>query len=278
LEWRLPQRADTAVAKATKGANNMALFGLSALFGRSKLSSLESQVLAAVSAELSPAGREVLSKQIGLVNLIQRHGDGKEVNLYVMRRGKPCFEDRFLFPSRAAETQLANVEIVGGSGQESLKAEVWLVEGWVFSIHFNKPPRKIVGPGANAAKAKILHDPMIPASQENASKTENHEPVLAGVQSKLPEEYLRTVQKGTSVLLNQWAVYAIPDIRKVPQRDGNYFLLAEKGDMGAVGVKEDDFSGQLYYLDYGDDRGEKITVGFRKFLEEFDGGKVVGRF
>ena len=33
-----------------------------------------------------------------------------------------------------------------------------------------------------------------------------------------------------------------------------------------------------YYLNYGDDRGEKITVTLRKFLEEFDGGKVIGWF
>lgn len=49
-------------------------------------------------------------------------------------------------------------------------------------------------------------------------------------------------------------------------------------DKGSLRVKEDESSGQIYYLDYGDDQGEKITVGLRKFLEEFDGGKVVGRF
>jgi hypothetical protein len=257
---------------------DMALFGLSTLFGRSKLSPLESQVLAAVSAELSPAAREIFNGQRDLINLIQRHAAGKEVNLYVMRRGKTCFDERLRFPLKAEETQLATVEMVEGGGRKSLRAGVWLVKGRLFSIEFNKPPREIVEQGANIAMVKILHDPMIPVSERSVSETERREKVLEGIQSKLPDEYLQIVQKGKGVSINEWVVYALQDIRKVVQPDGSYFMLAEKEDMGAVGAKEDEFSGQLYYLDYGDDRGEKITVSLRKFFEEFDGGKVFGRF
>jgi len=259
------------VAKGTEDASNMGLFGLSKLFGRSELSPLERQVLAAVAAELSPSAREILNQQRDLINLIQRHADGKEVNLYVMRRGKPCFEDQFRFPLRVEETQLATVEMLGGGGQKSFRAEVWLVKGRLFSIAFNKPPEKLLEHGVNIAKVKILCDPMKPESKDAVSDEQRREQVLKTIQSKLPEEYLQLVGEGKGIVLNDWAISGIQGIRKVVQRDGNYYLLAEKEGMGAIGVKEDEPSGQIYYLDYGDDQGEKITVGLRKFLEEFDG-------
>lgn len=255
----------------------MTLFGLSMLFGHSKLSSLESQVLDAVSAELSPSGREVFNKQLKLVNLIQRHGDGKEVNLYVMRRGKPFIEKRLLFPLMS-EAQLATVEFLAIEGKKTFKADVWLANGRVFSIEFNKPPQEILEQGASVANVKLLRDPMSVASEATSSDARTHNDALAAIQSKLPDQYLQLVDNGKGVSINEWAVCAVQDVRKISQRDANYYLLAEKEDMGAVGVKEGDFSGQLYYLDYADDRGEKITVSLRKFLEEFDGGKVVGRF
>jgi hypothetical protein len=267
------------VAKATEDASNMALFRLSTLFGanRSKLTSLEGQVLAAVSAQLSPAAREIFDKQLELVNLVQRHADGKDVNLYAMRRGKPFIESQFLFPLMA-EAQLAAAEITTGGEQKRFTADVWLANGCVFSIEFNRSPQKIIEHGLKVASVRILCDPMISASERGLSNAEQRGGALARIQSKLPDEYLQTVGGGKGASINEWAVCALPVIRKVAQRDGNYYLLAEKVDMGAIGIKEDDFSGQLYYLDYGGGRGEKITVGLRKFLEEFDGGKVDGRF
>jgi hypothetical protein len=253
----------------------MALFGL---FGRSKLSLVEGQVLGAVAAELSPAAREIFNQQRDLVNLIQRHADGKEVNLYVMRRGKPFVEEQFLFPLRVTETELATVEMIEADEQKSLRAAVWLVEGRVFSIAFNKPPPRNGEKGVEIKRVKILCDPMVPESKGTASDAQRREKILETVQAKLPDEYLQLVGEGKGVSINEWTVYAVQDIRKIPQRDGNYCLLAEKQDLGALGVKEDESSGQLYYLDYGEDHGEKITVGFRTFLEEFDGGKVAGRF
>jgi hypothetical protein len=127
-------------------------------------------------------------------------------------------------------------------------------------------------------KVEILRDPMVPASDEDAVDAKRREEILASIQSKLPEEYLGWVGEGKEIFFNEWTVYGLPKIRKMPQRDGNYYLLAEREGMGAVGVKEDEMSGQLYYLDYGDDRGEKISVGLKPFLEQFDGGKVAGRF
>ena len=262
------------MAEGVRSANsNMALFNLSKLFGRSELSTLESHVLTAVSAELPPAARDIFNKQRDSINLIQRHADGKEVNLYAMQRGKPYFDEQSLFPLRTIETQLATVEMVAGGGQKSLRAEVWLVKGWVFSICFNRPPKGFLQSSESVINTKILCDPMKQASEQIVSNGPGGEEALKTIRSTLPDEYLRLVRGNEGILINGWSVCEVQDIRKVLQRDGNYYLLAEKKDMGGVAVKEDESSGQLYYLDYGDDRAEKITVNLRTFFEEFDVGK-----
>ncbi len=263
--------------KGTGDAGNMALFGLTALFSPPKLTQLESQVLSAVSARLSPMAKEIFTRQIGLVNSIQRFSKGKDVNLRIKKRGKQFLAEELRFPLRP-ETLLATVGMGASNAKVKFKAEVWLVNGRVFSIEFNKPPRDILKVGANITEVKILHDPMIPASDEAVSDAARRENLLRTIQSKLPEEYLELVGEGKGLTINDWVVNGIQNIRKIVLRDGDYYLLAEKIDMGAVGVRAGEASGQVYYLDYGDDRGEKISVSLREFFEKFDGGRVTGRF
>jgi hypothetical protein len=263
--------------KTTVNVNNMAMFGLSKLFGSAELTPLERRVIAAVSAKLPLTAREIFDAQISQVNRIQRHPSGKEANFYAMRRGKPDMEERFLFPLRT-ETLLGTVHLNVGQERKLLRAEVWLVNGRVFSVDFNKSPGKTSESEIHVADVEILLDPMVAAPVDSASEAKRRELVLAVIHSKLPDEYLQLVGEGDGVSINDWAVHGVEGIRKIVQGDGNYYLLAEKQGMGAVGVKEDESSGQLYYLAYENGAGESITVGFREFLEKFDGGRVEGRF
>jgi len=250
---------------------------LSVLFGRPRLTALESRVISTVSEKLSSAAKQLFDAQMNQVNRIQRLSSGKEANFYTLRRGKPSLEERLLFPL-TTETLLARVHLNLGQEKKPLRAEVWLVNGHVFSVDFNKTPGKSSEEEIHVANVEILRDPMIAASPDSASEAKRREEVLATIRSKLSDGYLQLVGEGKGITVNDWAVFGIQDIRKIVQRDGNYYLLAEKAGMGAVGVKEAELSGQVYYLDYGDDRGEKITVSLLMFFEEFDGGKVVGRF
>ncbi|HUS12156.1 MAG TPA: hypothetical protein VMZ30_16945 [Pyrinomonadaceae bacterium] len=255
----------------------MTVFGLSKLFRGAQLTPLERRVVGVVSAQLGTDARQLFEAQVNPINKIQRHSSGKEVNLYAMRRGKPSIEERFLFPLRT-ETLLAKVQLNLGQEKLPLRAEVWLVNGHVFSIHFNKPPAETPETEIHVANVEILHDPMIAASAGPTSDADRREILLRNIQSKLPDEYLQLVGDGNGLSINDWAVYELQDVRKVVQRDANYYLLAEKEGAGAVAVKEDELSGRIYYLDYGDDRAEKISVGLQKFFAEFDGGKIAGRF
>ena len=83
---------------------------LSVLFGRPRLTALESRVISTVSGKLSSAAKQLFDAQMNQVNRIQRLSSGKEANFYTLRRGKPSLEERFLFPLRT-ETLLARVHL-----------------------------------------------------------------------------------------------------------------------------------------------------------------------
>lgn len=263
--------------KMAEIASNMALFGLLKMLRGSQLTELERQVIAAVSSSLSSAATEIFEAQMSLVNFIQRHSSGKEVNLYPMRRGKPVYDERILFPLRT-ESLLATVDLIIIGKEHSLRAEILLVEGWVFSLSFNLPPGKTLENNIHINNVRIWCDPMSTTSTGSGSEVKRREESLAKCHSKFPEEYLRLVGDGEGITVRDWAVLGIHRVRKVVQPEGNYYLLAEKAGLGAVGIKEDDYSGQVYYLDYEGGDGETIRVSLQTFFEEFDGGKIIGRF
>lgn len=241
----------------------------------------EQVVLDAWRKHLSPAANVLLVAQLKHLVSYQRQAGEKLLCFFPLETNPyPGVPMDTLFPCTLAECVVARVHLISAGETEArgrIKAEIVLHKGRIIFVEFNQPPGKKLAHGAEAGKVEILRDPMIAAS-DDVVDTNRRDEILATIQSTLPDDYLRLIGEGTGVSINEWAVYGVQEIRKIPQRDGNYYLLAEREGMGAVGVKEEDWSGQLYYLDYGDDRGEKITVGFRKFLEEFDGGKVEGRF
>lgn len=247
------------------------------LYGTSfKLRSYERATLDAWRGRLSADGRTLLDAQLKHLVSYQRQAGAKELVFFTLdKRPYPGVPQEFLFPCRLGSCSVARVHLAGvdGSGmRHRLKADVDLHKGRLISIGFNQPPAKKLRHDVEVTKVEILRDPMIPAFDETTSDAQRRKDTLAIIQSKLPDEYLKLVSDGRGVSVNDWAICAVQDIRKIPQRDGNYYLLADKEGMGAIGVREDEFSGQLYYLDYGADLGERITVSLRKFIEEKSNG------
>lgn len=245
-----------------------------------KLRPYEEAVLDAWRKELSPAGNALLSAQLQHLCSYQRQARGMLCFFPLGKAPYPPLPDEILFPCRlgcvAAFAHLQGSDSRGVS--HKIRAEIHLYKGELCLIEFNQLPSKKLVRDVEVTKVEILRDPMIPASEETVSDAQRREEVLKTIQSKLPDEYLQLADESRRDSINGWEVHPVHDIDKHPKRDGNYYLLADKEGMGAVGVKEDEFTGQLYYLDQDDNRGEKITMGLRKFFEEFDGGKVIGRF
>lgn len=253
------------------------------LYGSSfKLRPYEQIVLDGWRQNLSQKGNAVLSSQLKHLSSYQRQAREKDLCFFPLG-SKPYkrLPSDLLFPCRLEACVVAFIHLTGSDSagrMHKLRAEIHLHKGQISSIEFNQSPRESLEKNVEVTKVEILRDPMVPASEDDGFDTKRREELLASIKSKLPEEYLQLIGEGREVCFNEWTIHGLPKIRKIPQRDGNYYLLAEREGMGAVGVKEDEASGQLYYLDYGDDRGERISVALKAFLEKFDGGKVVGRF
>jgi len=239
------------------------------------LRSWEREVLSAVSRSVSVDARRIFDCQIKQITSIQRYAAGREVNLYRKPGSRPFSfsEEQPLFPLMN-EALLGKIELMGSEVDERMKAEVWLVNGHVFSLVLNRPVEKrLFRNGVRIEKVQILCDPMVVLPEKRRNE------ILSPIDATLPQEYLTLVSDGKGIVINEWVIHEVSRIRKICQEDGDYYLLADRSDMGAIGVKEGDSSGLLYYLDYGyGDRGKAISLGMKHFVETFDGGKVAGRF
>lgn len=233
------------------------------LFGRFR--SYEKAVIDSLSANLSKPAQAILRGQLERVNKIQRHADGKEVNLYCMQGGKAFLAETFRFPNGSPELLLATVAVKSPEFTKPLRAEVWMSNGRVFSIIFNRAPNGING-DVDVSEVKICADPM-ELCTDAAVNLDKRERLLEKINSKLPEEYLELVQNDVGSVINGWRIYGVSEMRKIVQSDCNYYLLAEKENRGAIGVVEENDGGQLYYLDYEDDVPLKIEGSLRSFIE-----------
>jgi hypothetical protein len=108
-----------------------------ALFGSgSKLSDLEKIVLNCVRDHLDGETAARWDEQIKAINKIQRLPDGVEVNFYRMKKGHASFEGQLAFANKTEELLVAKVQIGLPNVTERLRANVWCVKGFLFSIEY----------------------------------------------------------------------------------------------------------------------------------------------
>ncbi|WP_266157914.1 hypothetical protein [Dyella silvatica] len=110
---------------------------LSWLSGRARLYPFEVRIIEAVGAGLRRDSQYRLQRQAEAINYIQRLADGREVNLYRMRRGRAVFDDDLRFPAAADEALLATAALSEPAGRVSFGVEVWLAKGRLFSLEFS---------------------------------------------------------------------------------------------------------------------------------------------
>ena len=96
-----------------------------------KLLPYEAAILEAVGRHLPSALAELLSKQLAVVNKVQRLLEWNEIELYCMRWFKVRWPEVVLFPRRD-EHLLGRVTCAFGSVE--VPVEVWSVAGHVFSL------------------------------------------------------------------------------------------------------------------------------------------------
>lgn len=101
----------------------------------SRLSPLDKLVLDCVENRLDSRIVEIWNRQVSEINKVQRLPDGNEVDFYRIKKGRPVFDELLAFPNRKPELLVAvvTIELVG---MGKLTAEVWCVNGFLFSIEY----------------------------------------------------------------------------------------------------------------------------------------------
>jgi hypothetical protein len=103
-----------------------------------QLSPLERLVLDAVRRRSGGLQRVQWERQIAAINRAQRLPDGREVNLYRMRRGRPSFAAEIAFSDKAHEALVGRVELSFGDSAPNLVACVWCVNGLLAAIEYGR--------------------------------------------------------------------------------------------------------------------------------------------
>ncbi len=79
-----------------------------------------------------------LRERMARINLVQRLDDGREVNVYEMRDGKPVIDRSLRLNDVEGEKLLAEFRLTTVEGAKN-RGKVWLVDGRFFSLEFRDP-------------------------------------------------------------------------------------------------------------------------------------------
>ena len=212
---------------------------------RPTLRPYEQRLIDALAGQLGPEAKALLVKQVEQVNLVQRHAEDKEVNLYAMKVGKPAFDGASLFPLRA-EAKLAAITFKAPSHAKSCRVTFWLVNGHLFTLEFNQSPKALQPETIEIQKADVFVDPLkaVDAVQSGS----------APLDAALPADYTDFVAQTEGSIDGDWRILRPSDIRSVVTADENYYVLAECPGRGVLAIKQASSDREIYFLGYDDDR------------------------
>lgn len=101
----------------------------------------EEAVIRRLRDALPPSDATCLEQQLKCLRLVQRHGNGQEVNTYRDWLWRAYASSRFTFQSDSEEALLARGVI--DRGGEVLGFKVFCVKGVMFSVEFDRVPGQI---------------------------------------------------------------------------------------------------------------------------------------
>jgi len=101
------------------------------------------ELLREAERQLDKPRAEKLRRRIESINLVQRVDGGREVNAYVMRDGKPFFDESIRLVADNGEKKLAAFSF-RTSDQRLYEGAMWLVNGQLYSLEFNNVTEHIL--------------------------------------------------------------------------------------------------------------------------------------
>ncbi|MBF0526405.1 MAG: hypothetical protein HQK56_15075 [Deltaproteobacteria bacterium] len=260
----------------------------------------ERKVIDEVALYLPSDAGKLLLYQIDRINKIQRLSDGKEVNLYCIRHGRAAFDESLRFPDKKGELLLASAKLVHPGKRSKLKAEVWVANGRIFSIVFDKVPQKFFA-GLNLdtlnveiVDVQVWFNPMQPRhTSEPLEDTQNlsgwlsvlrqykqledtrkplseeeRNVLLTAIDAQLPTDYLDAIKQTEGFTVDNCKVLGLSEIRKVTLPEQNYYIIAEIEGQAGIALMQGEKGPDIYWLDYENDtvQPHKLGSSLREYL------------
>lgn len=199
---------------------------------------------------------EVACRQLGLVIGFLRHLRGASVYLnygpsFLYKGDFPEFSD---FP---LEKQLAEVRMAIDG--EKVKCQIWAIRGHLSMLEFSKLPRRV----PRSAKIEIL------AVKTGPFPSDRKRDELA---ASLPADYVE-IARGPSDKLEQGGIgiMNLDQVYTVNLESGEYWMLAEKPDVGMLGVATEGDGRDVWFLYYDGREPRRLSPSFREALDKAQG-------
>ena len=125
----------------------------------SRLDAHEMAIIEAVARKLSPTDAEKLRCRARAINRVQRLFGGTETTLYEMRRGKPVFPSETAIIREPRSARFARFAVRSSDQLSRLKGTVFLHEGNLSSIDFDRPTKFAEAAHMDEIKVTMLGPP-----------------------------------------------------------------------------------------------------------------------
>lgn len=242
---------------------------------RKKLTPLEQWVVGQVSEHLSITARSILIQQIEGIRRIYRDYQFGEVLLY-------HWQDRKIpsFPNRQLELKWLTLSINSREGALQGRVRVYLVQGYLFTLHFSPPKLMQMHPEMFTVSKVLFHADVMEAVETEAeagvqvetipqpripdwlAQLEQTYPLsdfrapleakhranrLSAIGMCLPGDYLQLLEVCDGFTAGEVAVLGLQEAYPVALPDGEHWVIAVCGGQFLT-VKEGDTSPTVYYI------------------------------
>lgn len=212
---------------------------------------LERAVIEAWIGRLDESTRLAVMRQLKRVNYVQRHDGGREVCMYSIKYGFFRVDPPNPFPASPRELKLAVTRFKAGDGA-AVTAELWAVDGHLFSLDFDRSPRKI----ADQTTIEVIDIDMHPAQEATPDA------------SQLPRDYLQLATGAAGQAEFEGAqIFAVPEIYLLKVAGRKFYALAEFPGFGMLAVSSAKSDRQVYLLTFENGSPRPMSESFRDAVQ-----------
>jgi len=270
------------------------------LFGSKKLNYYENFVLNFFIDKLNTNIQSKLYKQLELYNYIARLSKRKIVAFaYFGYFSDKNIPEEYLVPLKMNDIIVCklSIKVSSQNKQDKITAEIYMDNGRLQEIHFNKPPKNVF---TKDCSIEIINtDILVDVSREQIYQLVSvkdtsiltgklrewlkkweirdlcildnknmHKYFLKQIDAKLPDEYLDLAYQVEKFKIKHIEFNGLSQIRSILTPDDNYYILLEISGQGVIAVKHGAKTPVLYYVDNEDHDFKEIKQNLYEYVDD----------